>query len=80
MVQTLVTLDSYENKIINLIKDAFELKSKTEAIEFLIRKKGEEILEPELRPEFIAEMKRVAKEKPMGIKSFEELRKKLGHN
>ena len=75
MVQTLVTLTKYENKVINLIKDAFDLKSKNEAIELIIREKGTEILEPELRPEFIKEMQRVAKEKPIHIGNLKNLNK-----
>lgn len=79
MVQTLINLDSYENKIVNLIKDTFELNSKTEAIELIIREKGQEILEPELSEEFIEELKAAGKEMPIGIKSFGELRKRLGY-
>lgn len=77
MVQTLVTLDGYENKVVNLVMAALNLKSKNEAIEFIIREKGEDILEEELRPEFIAELKAGEAEKPMGIKDFKELRKRL---
>ena len=36
---------------------------------------GEEMLEPELKPEFIRKMKRIEKQKGIPFKNIEELRK-----
>ena len=57
MVQAIVNIGEYEDRILTIVKGKFGLKNKSEAINFVIDKYEEDLLEPELKPEFIKEMK-----------------------
>ena len=46
------------------------LKDKSEALNLVITIYGEELLEPELRPEFIKNLLRAQKEKTIKVKDF----------
>lgn len=70
MVQAMVNISKEANQILNIVKAKHNLKDKSEAIEFVTLDYGEEILEPELRPEFIEKMKRIEKEPSIKIKDF----------
>ena len=68
MVNALVKLDEKTNRVLNVVKAAHDLKDKGEAIEFVVRKFVEH--EPELRPEFIAKMKKIEKQKSIHVSDF----------
>jgi hypothetical protein len=61
MVQAIVNLGEYEDRILTIVKGKFGFKNKSEAINFVIDKYEEDLLEPELKPEFIKEMKNLEK-------------------
>jgi hypothetical protein len=61
MVQAIVNLGEYEDRILTIVKGKFGFKNKSEAINFVIDKYEEYLLEPELKPEFIKEMKNLEK-------------------
>ena len=61
MSQVTVTLDKELDKVVGIIKSAYGISSKDKAIQFIIRDKADEILERELKPEFIAEMRHLEK-------------------
>ncbi|MBT4823957.1 DUF2683 family protein [Candidatus Woesearchaeota archaeon] len=69
MVQALVQINENTNRVLNVVKAKFDLKDKGKAIEFIVCKYIEEE-EPELRPEFIAEMKKIQKQKSIRVKDF----------
>ena len=78
MVQAIVSLGEYENRVLTIVKGKFGLKNKSEAVNLIINKFGEELLEPELRPEFIQKIKRIEKEgKFKTFKNIEELRRDI---
>ena len=78
MVQAIVSLGEYENRILTIVKGKFGLKNKSDAVNLIINKFEEEFLEPELRPEFIQKIKRIEKEgKFKTFKNIEELRKDI---
>ena len=58
MVQALVTIDSNTNRVLNVVKAKFDLKDKGQAIKVLADQYVN-IKEPELRPEYIAKMKKL---------------------
>ena len=58
MVKALITLDERSNRVLNIIKAKFGHSNKSEAIEWLIERYEEDLLEPELRPEFVERMRR----------------------
>jgi len=74
MVQAIVNLGEYEDRILTIIRGKFGLKNKSDTVNFVIDKFGEEILEPELKPEFIKRIKGIEKEKCIKFKDINELR------
>ena len=76
MVQAVINLEEKEDRVLNIVKGKFGLKNKSEAITLIINEYEQEFLEPELRPEFIEEMKKIKKEKVISFKSIEGLRKR----
>ena len=74
MVQAMIDISENTNQVLNIVKARFNLKDKSEAIEKVVLDYGEEILEPELRPEFIEKIKRIEKEKGIRFRNMKELR------
>lgn len=72
MAQMILKLEEYEDRIINIIKGKFGFKNKSDAVKYIIDEYGEEILEPELKPEYIKKAKRIQKEKAISVKDFEK--------
>jgi len=72
MVQAVITLSEHENRVLNIIKGKFGLKNKTEAIQLVISEYEKELLEPELRPEYIEKMKEREREPSIKVKDFRE--------
>ncbi len=70
MVKAIVNIDEKANRILNIIKAKENLKDKSEAINLIISQYEKEMLEPELRPEFIKELLKAQKEKVIRIKDF----------
>ncbi len=75
MVQAMINISEEANRILNIIKAKFGLKDKSEAINLVVQKYEEELLEPELRPEYVEKLKRREKEKGIPFKNIAELRK-----
>jgi len=76
MVQAMINVSEQVNQLLNIVKAKHNLKDKSQAIEFVVMGYGEEMLEPELRPEFIEKMKRIAKDKAIRIGTTEDFRKR----
>ena len=77
MVQALINIEDHTNRVLNIVKAKFGLKDKSEAIDLMATQYEEDILEPELRPEYIEKAKKIMKNKKVHIGSVENLRKKL---
>jgi hypothetical protein len=75
MVQAIINIEDHTNRILNIIKAKFGLKDKSEAINLMAEKYEEELLEPELRPEYVEKLKKIRKGKYIQFKSVDELRK-----
>ena len=56
--------------MLNIVKARYNLKDKSQAIEKLALEGSENILEPELRPEFIEKMRKRQLEPTVKIKDF----------
>ena len=78
MVQALINITDHTNMILNIIKAKYGLKDKSEAINLIATQYEEELLEPELRPEYIEKAKKIMKETPIRIGTPKELRKMMG--
>jgi hypothetical protein len=72
MVKAIVEINENANRVINIVKAKEDLKDKSDAINLIIEIYGKEMLEPELRPEFIKELLEAQKEKTVKIKNFAE--------
>ena len=79
MVQAIINIDDRTSKILNIIKDKYGLKDESAAIDFIVAEYEEEILERELKPEFVEKMKEIMKEEPIDIGTIEELRARYDH-
>ena len=62
MVQAMIEIPKEVNQVLNIVKARFGLKTKSEAIAKVVIEYGSEILEPELRPEYIEKLKKIEKE------------------
>ena len=75
MVQAMIRLGEYEDRILMIIRGKFGLKNKSDAVNFIIKEYGDGLLEPELRPEYKEELRKIDKGRFKRFTSVEELRK-----
>ncbi len=77
MVQAIININEHANQVLSIVKAKFGLRDKSEAIEIMAQQYEEEVLEPELRPEYIERLKRITREPGIKFKSIVELRKHI---
>ena len=70
MTQALIKLNDNINRVLNIVKAKYDLKDKSETIEYIIKKYVEYENEPELKPEFIEKLKKIKKEKSIRVDDF----------
>ena len=70
MVQAIINIEDHTNRILNILKAKFGLKDKSEAIDLMAEQYEEEVMEPELRPEYIEKAKRIMKQKAIPVENF----------
>ena len=75
MVQAMIEIPEEANQILNIVKARYNLKTKSEAIAKIVIECGGNILEPELRPEYLEKLQKIEKEKGVSFKNISELRK-----
>ena len=75
MVQAMIDIPENVNHILSIVKARYQLKDKSEAISKIVLECGENILEPELRPEYIKKLEKIQKGKYIKYNSIDELRK-----
>ena len=76
MVQALINISDHANHILNIVKAKYNLRNKSEAIDLMAEQYEDELLEPELRPEYIEKALQIQKQKPIKVGTIEELRKR----
>ena len=54
MVKAVIEIEELEDRILTIVKGKYGLKNKNEAVNLIIKKYGEDLLEPQLRPEPIS--------------------------
>ena len=77
MVQAFINIDNHTNRVLNIVKAKYGLTNKSSAIELMALQYEDEILEPELRPEYVDKVKKIMKQKPVDVGSVEDLKKRL---
>ena len=70
MVKAIIDIDKHTNHVLNIVKAKYDLKDKSEAIERMAGEYEENIMEPELKPEFIKKMRQIKKEKLIEVLDF----------
>ena len=70
MVQALVEIDENTNRVLNVVKAKYNLKDKGEAINLVVSEYIDYADEPELKPEFIEKIGRIAKQKSIRVDDF----------
>lgn len=70
MTQALITLNENINRVLNIVKAKYDLKDKSETIEFIVKKYIEYENEPELKPDFIEKLQKIKKEKSIRVDDF----------
>lgn len=70
MVNAMIKISEEANQILNVVKAKYNLKDKSEAIDYVAREYGRECLEPELRPEFVQKMQERQRESTVKVDDF----------
>jgi hypothetical protein len=78
MVTAIINIDERTNRVLNVVKARFGLKDKSQAIEVMAEQYEQEVMEPELRPEYIRKAKRIMKQKPIRIGTVNDFRARYG--
>ena len=73
MPQAVVNISDKANRVLNIVKAKYDLKDKSEAIEKIAMEYEQEILEPELRPEFVESVNRAKSGKFKKVNSISEI-------
>jgi hypothetical protein len=78
MVQAIINIGEFEDRVLTIVKGKYGLKNKSEAVNFVIDRFGEDLLEPKLRPEFVKKIKSLEKKgRFKTYKSVSELKKEI---
>jgi len=77
MVQAIVNLGEHEDRVLTIVKGKFGLKNKSDAVNLIIGKFEQVLLEPELRPEYKEELLKIDKGRFKRFSSIEDLRKEI---
>ena len=76
MVQAIINISEKANRVLNIVKAKYGLKDKSEAINVIADEYEQEVMEPELRPEYIKKALRIQKQPAIKIGTIENLRKR----
>lgn len=61
MTQAMIEINDSENTVIGIVKAVYGLRNRSEAINLIINKYYEELLEFEVRPEYIKKLEKLEK-------------------
>ena len=76
MVQAMININEETNRVLNIVKAKHGLKDKSEAIDLVVEEYGENILEPELKPEYVKKLRKIVKGKHIKVGSIDDLRER----
>ena len=76
MVQAIINISERANRVINIVKAKYGLKDKSEAINVMAKEYEQDIMEPELKPEYIKRALRIQKQPSIKVGTVENLRKR----
>ncbi len=73
MTSAIVNLTEENNRVLNIIKAHFDIRNKSDAINFVVERFAKAKLEPELRQEYVRKLKRIMKQKGKTYASVDEM-------
>ncbi|HZY69588.1 MAG TPA: hypothetical protein VFF67_01230 [Thermoplasmata archaeon] len=73
MPRAVVELSEHANRVVNVVKARDGLRGKSEALEAIVAAYEESVLDPSLRPQFVADLVRVRSGKFRRVNSTDEL-------
>ncbi len=77
MVQAIINIKKETNRVLNILKAKYGLTNKSQAIDRMAQEYEQDVLEPELRPEYIEKAKEIMKEKPVKVGTPKDFRKMM---
>ena len=78
MVTAIINIDDHANQILNIVEAKYGLRDKSQAIQVMAEQYEEQVLEPQLRPEFIEKAKKIMQQKPVKVGTIQDFRKRFG--
>ena len=72
MTTAIVELNNKTNRVVNIVKAMYSLKDKSQALNKMAEEYEHEILEMQLRPEYLKKLDRTGKEKSLKVKDVDE--------
>ncbi len=76
MVQAIISISDHSNMVLNVVKARYGLRDKSQAIDLMAEQYEESLMEPQLRPEYVAKALKIQKEKPIKVGTVSQLRKR----
>jgi hypothetical protein len=76
MVKAIVEIDKRANALLNLLKVRYGLNDKSQAINEMAKQYEELILESNIRPEYIAKIKRIRNEPIIRVGTYRDFKKR----
>ena len=74
MVQAIISINDQANRVLNILKAKYGLRDKSEAINLMAEQYGQALLEPELKPEYVAKLQKIKAQKGLRFRNTKELR------
>ena len=75
----MIQVGEHEDRVLTIVKGKYGLKTKSDAINFVIVKFEENFIEPQLRPEYKEELRKIDQGRFLPFSSIENLRRELEH-
>ena len=72
MVKAIININESANRVLNIVKAKENLKDKSEVLNLILNTYGKEMLEPELKPEFISELLKAQNEETVDISDWDK--------
>ncbi len=76
MVQAIINITEESNRVLNILKAKHGLKDKSAAIDIMAQEYAKELLEPELRPQYVEKASRIMRQRRIAIGTVSDLRKR----
>jgi len=74
MVKAVIDISEGSNRILNVVKAAYGLKDKSQAINVMAREYEELVFEPNVKASYLKKLEKITKEKTIKIGSLKEFK------